>query len=135
MKNNGDDMTEQKFKERYSRFHANRYHDIDPRTVSHQRAIFRAAAKLLVNGFAGEPVPLDAEVGYLIDEGGWLFSQKLGTIKDVIQREAEQYNDVDYHRDDVYMDVVHYVPKSMEYNEAYPDIVDGGYYALITIQR
>ena len=128
-------MTEQQFKERYSRFVANRFHDIDPRTVSHQQAIFRAAAKLLVNGFAGDPVPLDAEVGYLIDEGGWLFSQKLGTIKDVIQREADQYNEVDYHRDDVYMDVVHYVPESMGYNEDYPDIVDGGFYALITIQR
>ena len=118
---NGDDMTEQQFKERYSRFVANRFHDIDPRTVSHQQAIFRAAAKLLVNGFAGDPVPLDAEVGYLIDEGGWLYSQKLGTIKDVIQREADQYNEVDYHRDDVYMDVVHYVPESMGYNEDYPD--------------
>ena len=128
-------MTEQQFKERYSRFVANRFHDIDPRTVSHQQAIFRAAAKLLVNGFAGDPVPLDAEVGYLIDEGGWLYSQKLGTIKDVIQREADQYNEVDYHRDDVYMDVVHYVPESMGYNEDYPDIVDGGFYALITIQR
>ena len=128
-------MSEQQFKERYSRFVANRFHDIDPRTVSHQQAIFRAAAKLLVNGFAGDPVPLDAEVGYLIDEGGWLFSQKLGTIKDVIQREADQYNEVDYHRDDVYMDVVHYVPESMGYNEDYPDIVDGGFYALITIQR
>ena len=89
----------------------------------------------MVNGFAGETVPPDAVVGYLVDEGGYLFSQTLGTIRDVIQREAEQHDEVCYYQDDVYMDVVHYVPKSMAYNEAYPDIVDGGFYALITIQR
>lgn len=128
-------MTEQQFKERYNRFHANRYHDVSPESTSQRSAIFRAAAKLLCDGFAGDEVTPDAMVGYLVNEGGWLFSQTLGTIRDVIRREAEQHDEVCHYQDCEYTDVVHYVPKSMEYNESYPDIVSGGYYALITIHR
>lgn len=128
-------MTEQQFTQRYGAIMSNRYQEVNPSVVSHRAAIFRAAAKLLCNGFAGEEVPPDAVVGYLVNEGGYLFSQTLGTIRDVIQREAEQFDEVCHYHDDVYMDVVHYVPQAMVDNERYPDVVDGGYYALITITR
>jgi hypothetical protein len=125
-----------KFSERYSFIMRNRYKAVYPRRGRTQRsAIFRAAARLLCDGFAGEEVPPDAVVGYLVDEGGYLFSQTLGTIRDVIRQEAMQHEDVCYYLDDEYMDVVHYVPQAMVDNERYPDVVDGGYYALITITR
>lgn len=109
---------------------------VHPRRGSSQRsAIFRAAARLLCDGFAGEEVPPDAVVGYLVNEGGYLFSQTLGTIRDVIRQEAMQHEDVCHYLDDEYTDVVHYVPQAMADNERYPDVVDGGYYALITITR
>ena len=108
---------------------------IDPARLSHQEAIFRAAAKLLVNGFAGEDVPRDALVGFIVDEGGWLYSNVLGTISEVIMREAEQFNEMCYYHDDHYEDVVSYVPQRMADSDVYPDILEGGYYSLITIQR
>ena len=108
---------------------------MDPKRLSHQEAIFRAAAKLLVNGFAGEDVPRDALVGFIVDEGGWLYSNVLGTISEVIMREAEQFNETCYYHDDHYEDVVSYVPQQMAESDAYPDVLEGGYYSLITIQR
>jgi len=129
-------MTEQQFKKRYGSIMKNRYQEVHPgRGKSQRAAIFSAAAKLLVNGFAGDPVSPDAVVGYLVDEGGYLFSQTLGTIRDVIQQDAGQHEDICYYLDDVYMNVVHYVPQAMADNEDYPDIVEGGFYALITITR
>ena len=133
---NGDDMTEQQFKERYSMIMNNRgWYETLPERLGLREAVFRAAAQLLVNGFMGKEVSKDAVVGYLVDEGGWLYSQTLGTIKDVITREAEQVHEVCSYHDDVYMDAVHYVPMSMVDNPDYSDIVDGNFYALVTIQR
>ena len=129
-------MTEQQFKERYSRIMDNRdWYETLPSRLGQRDAVFRAAAQLLANGFMGKEVSKDAVVGYLVDEGGWLYSQTLGTIKDVITREAGQIHEVCSYQDDAYMDVIHYVPMALADNPDYSDIVDGNFYALITIQR
>lgn len=108
---------------------------INPNRLTHQDAIFRSAAKLLVNGFGGEDVPRNAMVGYLVCEGGWLYSCVLGTISEVIMREAEQFNEMCYYHDDHYEDKISYIPQRMADSDAYPDILEGSYYSLITIQR
>jgi len=53
----------------------------------------------------------------------------------VIMREAEQFNEMCYYHDDHYEDKISYIPQPMADSDAYPDILEGSYYSLITIQR
>ena len=98
---------------------------------SYRKAIFTAAAKLMASG-----QPYDTPVGYLVDEGGYLFTQTLGKLGDVILREAEQFDKVSCGRytDHEYVDHLVFVPQFMADWTNQPDMVDGNYYALITIQ-
>jgi len=98
---------------------------------THREAIFIAAAKLMASGR-----PYDTVVGYLVDEGGYMFTQTIGTLGDVILREAEQFDEVSHGRytDNDYVDHLVFVPEFMANWPNQPDMVDGNYYALITIQ-
>lgn len=124
-----------KYREKYNSVSKHRYHTVSPDRLSYQGAIFRGAARLLVNGFEGKEVPKNAIVGYLVDEGGKLYSQTLGTITQVIMRNAEQINGVCEYRDYEYIDVVHHVPGSIDEREMHEGIVDRDFYALIIILR
>lgn len=98
---------------------------------TYREAIFIAAAKLMASG-----QPHDTPVGYLVDEGGYMFTQTIGRLGDVILREAEQFDEVSQGRytDHEYVDHLVFVPEFMADWPNQPDMVDGNYYALITIQ-
>ena len=97
---------------------------------THSQAVFAAAAKLLL--LCG--IKRNQPVGILIDEGGWLFSQMIGTVETVIEsegRDVEKYVP-EWRGDEEYVDSVLYVPMDLV---GHQDIVDGDYFALITINR
>lgn len=132
-------MTCKEFLENYSNAVRNQWTWVsgnsDRQTI--RQSVFIAAAKLLAGGYKDHTITKDTTVGYLVDEGGWIFTQTIGTLGDVIMREAESFDEVSFgrHHDDEYLNFVSYVPHAMIDNENYPDMVHGDFYALISIRR